>query len=412
LSFLLDWQQLTGAVMAKGFEDTTLYVYNRLLSLNEVGGEPAGLGPPGDVAAFHHRMEGRLRRWPAALSASSTHDSKRSEDVQARIDVVSEMPREWWRAVLRWEGLTADLKGSREGQPIPDPNETLYLYQTLLGSWPLDPDDLASYPDRIAEHMVKALREAKTHSSWYDPDEAYETTVTDFARALIAAPEGAPFREDFAHLQDPVAWYGALGSLSRLLIKCVVPGVPDTYQGCELWQLTLVDPDNRRPVGFALRRSLLEALQERQADPSLLPELLSSWRDGRVKLWLTWRCLDCRRRDPELYHRGSYIPLEVDGPRRDHLVAFARRLGERWVAAVAPRWLNPFTQLETPPLGTVWQETAIRLPRGAPVIWRDALAPGQPEIEAVNGELPAADALARFPAGLLVGSAGSQADLS
>jgi (1->4)-alpha-D-glucan 1-alpha-D-glucosylmutase len=402
LDLLLDWQQLTGAVMAKGFEDTTLYVYNRLLSLNEVGGEPAGLESPGDAAAFHLRMAERARRWPAALSASSTHDSKRSEDVQARLEVLPQVA-DWWRECLeRWRTLTAPCRSPRAAGAAPDPNEELYLYQTLLGSWPLEDEELPAYADRLAAHGLKALREAKVHSNWHDPDEAYEASLVAFIRGLVLEEAGAPFRADFAPLVGLVSWFGALGSLSRTLVKVMAPGVPDFYQGCELWDFSLVDPDNRRPVDFALRQRLLVDLQRRRDDPTLLPELLAGWRDGRVKLWLTWRVLQCRRETPALFAAGDYLPLRLRGSREQHVVAFARRHQGSWAVALAPRWLAALTGGDEAPLGAaVWQDTTVDLPPGAPELWRDALAPGEPEVRAIGGRLAVAEAMARFPAGLL-----------
>ncbi|HEX5499376.1 MAG TPA: malto-oligosyltrehalose synthase, partial [Thermomicrobiales bacterium] len=285
--FAMKFQQLTGPVMAKGLEDTAFYIYNRLVSLNEVGGDPAifGVGPE----LFHRHNASRRRRWPHELLASSTHDTKRSEDVRARIDVLSEMPREWRAALNRWTRLNRRHRGRVDGASAPARNDEYLFYQTLLGAWPFDatrPD--AEFVDRIETFMLKAVREAQVHTSWINPNEAYETALAAFVRGVLGDGQDA-FFDDFAGLRQTVAHLGAFNALAQQLLKLTAPGVPDIYQGTELWDFSLVDPDNRRPVDYAVRSRLLKALRRRKPSPALTTELLDQKADGRIKLYLTDR---------------------------------------------------------------------------------------------------------------------------
>ncbi|MBE0603011.1 MAG: malto-oligosyltrehalose synthase, partial [Deltaproteobacteria bacterium] len=286
LRFLMRWQQFTGPIMAKGYEDTSLYVYNRLVSMNEVGGNPASAGLPAGV--FHDRCATAAGRWPHSMNSTSTHDTKRSEDVRARINVLSEIPGEWEERLKAWSGMNAAKKRVVNGIAVPDPAEEVLLYQTLLGAWPLDKEDLPELGSRIESYMVKAIREAKVHTRWIRPNPAHESAVREFVSALLEEPcPGAnAFLADFLPFQGKVAHYGAINGLAQLLVKIAAPGVPDIYQGTETWDFSLVDPDNRRPVDFRRRIGLLNDLKDRepQARSVLTGELLSSWRDGRIKL--------------------------------------------------------------------------------------------------------------------------------
>ena len=250
--FVLKFQQVSGPVTAKAIEDTAFYIYNRLVSLNEVGGEPDKFGV--SPAQFHERQAKRLREWPHSLLATSTHDTKRSEDVRARINVLSEMPKEWRTAVRRWARYNRKHKRRVDGQPAPDANEEYLLYQTLLGVWPfgseMDAQEYSNLVERVQAYMGKALNEAKVHTSWANTNEAYLGAVSDFVASILRRSDDNRFLEDFLSLQKRIARYGAFNSLSQVLLKITSPGVPDIYQGTELWDFSLVDPDNRRPVDF------------------------------------------------------------------------------------------------------------------------------------------------------------------
>jgi (1->4)-alpha-D-glucan 1-alpha-D-glucosylmutase len=387
LDFVRRFQQLTGPITAKGVEDTAFYRWSRLLSLNEVGGAPDRFGT--SDAEFHQLNADRLARWPHAISATSTHDTKRSEDVRARINVLSEVPHEWRTRVRAWHRLNRRHRTLVDGRPAPGPDEEYLLYQTLLGAWPIEPASDAEYGtfiDRIQGYMFKALREAKVHVSWVHPNPAYDAAVRRFIGAILdrsgparpapgrlrrlilgAEPAENPFLTDFRPFQRRIADAGMYNALSQTLLKLAAPGVPDTYQGTEEWNLSLVDPDNRRPVDYARLREDLRGIREALAAPTggladLARSLVATKEDGRVKLYLTHRALDCRRRRARLFRDGAYVPLESHGARRERVVAFARRLEAETVIAVAPRFLARL-RLPGPPLGApVWAGTWLALP--------------------------------------------------
>lgn len=340
LAFVMRWQQFTGRVMAKGVEDTAFYNYNRLVSLNEVGGDP-GRAPDRDgLEEFHARNERIARDWPDTMNATSTHDTKRSEDARARINVLSEIPAQWEAAVRRWSKMNEPLR--RNG--IPDPNVELLIYQNLLGVWPIE-------PERFRQFLEKAAREAKTQTSWIAPNSDYERALLAFADALLVNDE---FRRSFSRLQKRVAYHGFLNALAQVVLKVTSPGVPDFYQGSELWDFSLVDPDNRRPVDYAQRKSLLKRIDT--SDPA---ELLRHWPDGRVKLFVTRKALEVRARHAEVFRRGDYRPLREGGAnvcaftRGDSIVVAVLRLttsltalsrgGDGEDADVAGKWRNVFT---------------------------------------------------------------------
>ncbi|HEX4498841.1 MAG TPA: malto-oligosyltrehalose synthase, partial [Thermoanaerobaculia bacterium] len=365
---VMRFQQLTGPAMAKGVEDTAFYNFHRLVALNEVGGSPGEFGL--SVEAFHHLSAESQRLWPTAQLATSTHDTKRSEDVRARLSLLAEIPEEWGDAVRRWCERNAR---HRRQDGCPDRNAEYLLYQTLVGAWPIDAERLTAY-------MEKATREAKVHTSWTRTNPDYEEALRDFVRGVLG---DAAFVADLKAFVAPLVEPGRINSLTQTLLKLAAPGVPDLYQGSELWDLSLVDPDNRRPVDYDLRRRLLAELKE-----GMTPEaILARMDDGLPKLWLTHRALQLRRRLPEAFDaRGSYEPLQVSGPRADHAIAFARG-GE--VAVVVPRL--PLR------LGGDWEDTTVALPPGS---WRDELT-GE---EVAGGERPVAELLARFPVALLARS--------
>ncbi|HUF19094.1 MAG TPA: malto-oligosyltrehalose synthase, partial [Thermoanaerobaculia bacterium] len=248
LGFLMRWQQFTGPVMAKGVEDTSFYIYNRLISMNEVGGEPSS-DVSRAVDQFHEFNAERAERWPHALNGTSTHDTKRSEDVRARINVISELAGAWNSAVLRWMRMNEKKKRAVRGRPVPHPNEEILIYQTLAGAWPLDKRDVSGLPERLEQFLIKAAREAKLHTTWLRPDDEYEEALTGFARRLLRRSKDG-FLDDFLRLQEKISYYGFLNSISQVALKATSPGVPDFYRGTEIWDLSLVDPDNRRPVDY------------------------------------------------------------------------------------------------------------------------------------------------------------------
>ncbi len=367
----MKFQQVSPPVMAKGVEDTAFYRYHRLISLNDVGGDPSRFGI--SVTAFHAATRASASRWPHNLLATSTHDSKRSEDVRARLNVLSEMPMEWKQILKRWNRLNRGRKRVIDGMEAPSRNDEYLLYQTLVGTWPLtQPDEaaLADYRMRIIAYMIKAMRESKEHSSWINVNIDYEDASSAFVQALLAPGENNLFLVDFASLVQPIACRGLLNSLAQTLIKLVSPGVPDIYQGCELWQFNLVDPDNRRPIDFVHRRKLLAEVKSLVEDapkgqwPQRLQPLVVDMADGRVKLYTIWQSLALRARWPEVFRDGDYLPLTVRGERAAHACAFARRCGNRAMIALVPRLPTRLLgDRNILPMGAeVWGDTVLEVP--------------------------------------------------
>ena len=407
--FAMRFQQTTGPVTAKGVEDTALYLYNRLISLNEVGGDPARYGEP--LAAFHEKNARRLERWPDSLICTATHDTKRGEDVRARISVLSEVPAAWAAHVRRWRMINRRFKEELDGQAAPDRNDEYLLYQTLVGAWPAEDGDAAagSLVDRVAAYMEKATKEAKRRTSWINPDAGYDQALRDFVTRLLAPR--SPFRDAFLPFQRLVALYGSVNSLAQTLLKIASPGIPDFYQGSELWDLSLVDPDNRRPVDFAARQRLLDELQQRagggpESLQALCTELMNSWRDGRIKMYVTHRGLTLRKDYPALFRAGSYDPLPAGGERAEHVVALARRADADAVVIVVPRLSARLTgfggQL---PLGqAAWGDTWVSLDRpGLEGVYTDSFT-GQRLTTALRDGvpvLPVSSLFGLFPVALL-----------
>ncbi len=368
LDFVMRFQQITGPVMAKGLEDTAFYVHNRLVSLNEVGGNPEKFGTT--LETFHGQNIERTKFWPHALIASSTHDAKRSEDTRARINVLSEIPMEWSDRLTVWARLNKKRKITVNMKQVPDRNEEYMLYQALLGIWPLGmiTDEVHKrVVDRIKEFMLKALKEAKVHTSWVDPDPTYEEAAMIFIDAILSRNAENQFLQDFIPFQKMVSDYGLYNSLSQVLVKVTSPGVPDFYQGTETWQFTLVDPDNRRSVDFAGLAHMLADLSrlEKEMDPvALARELTLNKEDGRVKLFVTSRALAFRKTRREIFEKGAYLPIEVDGERSRNVCAFARRFNGEVAITVAPRFLTKLIANGTDlPFGReVWKDTALLIP--------------------------------------------------
>ena len=404
LKFVSKFQQVTSPVTAKGIEDTALYIYNRLVSLNEVGGEPDKFGVPAD--ALHGWLAERARRWPHGLSASSTHDTKRSEDVRARINILSELATDWRHATGRWARMNRKARVIIDGESYPSRNEEYLLYQTLVGTWPARPmnaDDELEYRERIRAYMLKTMREAKVFTSWLNPSEPHEHAMGRFVE-MVLSPTNAVFRRDFLELASRVARYGVYNSLAQLAIKIGAPGVPDFYQGTELWDFSLVDPDNRRPVDYAKRRELLDALPDPgEGDASLLPELLAHPEDDRLKLFTTTTLLRARRAAHDVFRCGSYEPLAVQGRAREHVFAFARVLGARQAIVAVPRLVATLTPGGETPLGEVWGDTRFAVPESAPRCYRQAFTGRCASVIEEEGRrwIRAADAFADFPIALL-----------
>ncbi|MBJ6727804.1 malto-oligosyltrehalose synthase [Geomesophilobacter sediminis] len=392
-NFAMRFQQITGPVMAKGLEDTTFYVYNRLLSLNEVGGAPGRFGTTRE--AFHGQNLERVKNFPHTLLATATHDTKRGEDVRPRIDALSELPDRWHRALVRWRAVNRKKGGSFENQPVPDGNEEYLFYQTLLGAWPhgeIDPQTYDTFCGRIREYLIKALREAKVNTSWVSPNQGYEEAVLAFVNEVLAPDPDNVFLKEFAPLQREVAHYGMFSSLSQVLLKMTSPGVPDFYQGCELWDLSLVDPDNRRQVDYAARVRALSRLKEREAQVGareLFRELMEERENGMIKLYLIYRCLNFRRGQAELFRDGDYHPLEARGAKARHVVSFARGAGRKRVIVAAPRLVA--TLLGRPdrlPVGDeVWGDTFLPLPHGIGARYRNVLTDEELLAEERHGAL-------------------------
>lgn len=408
LRFVMRWQQFTGPVMAKGLEDTAFYAYNCLISRNEVGGDPLRERPPHSRDEFHDFLAERQRRWPYSMNTTSTHDTKRSEDVRARINVLSETPDEWNRNVERWVRWNAPCKTHVEGVDVPCPSEEILIYQSLVGAWPLSADDVPGFPDRLKTFLVKALREAKTYSGWLRPNLAHEGAVLEFAEKILVESDSNRFLPDFLRFQERIAFHGAFNSLSQVLLKIASPGVPDFYQGAELWDFSLVDPDNRRPVDYLKRISVLDELhrQENQNPRRLLKSLIAGWKDGALKLYVTNKALDFRRAHAVLFRDGDFLPAIATGARESNAVSFFRRHGSGWVLAIAPRWTTQLAPFPKPPIGArAWQDTVLRMPEGAPGSWRHVLTGETFAVAPDSNEaiLPLKDVLGQFPVALLVG---------
>jgi malto-oligosyltrehalose synthase len=411
----MKFQQYTGAVMAKGLEDTAFYRYNRLLSLNEVGGEPTRFGV--SVAAFHRDSQETTRRWPHTMLSTATHDTKRGEDVRARINVLSELPGEWAECLQRWSLQNRRHKSELNGEPAPSANDEYLFYQTLIGAWPVelmgptdpDPEQLDYLRERMSEYMLKAVREAKAHSSWTNQDAAYEQALGTFVERALDGRVRNPFLESIWPVARSFAIAGVVNSLAQTTLKLTTPGVPDIYQGCELWDLSLVDPDNRRPVDFGGRETVLRMLRERWDEGSsnvqLVADLLNDWPSGAVKLFVTWRLLQLRRATPDVFLHGSYQPVDAEGPCAGNLCAFLRLHGDAAALVVVPRLVTRLRSRDAiwPIVAAEWSETTLLLPAMAAATMRNAFT-GEPlTLEDADGggtRLSLGKALENFPVGV------------
>jgi (1->4)-alpha-D-glucan 1-alpha-D-glucosylmutase len=388
------FQQVTAPTMAKGFEDTAMYIFNRLISLNEVGGDPSKFGR--SPAEVHRALQERADKYPGAMSPLSTHDTKRSEDVRARINVLSEIPDEWAARVTQWMDWNRPHKVDVDGQPAPDANEEYLLYQTLIGAWPVEglrAGNRDEFVARIQAYMNKALHEAKVHTSWINPNPEYDSAANDFVARVLDPERSGPFVTDFADFQRRVSQVGLFNSLAQTLLKFTAPGVPDTYQGTELLDFSLVDPDNRRPVDYDLRTRLLDELDVDSTN-------LLKQTDGRIKLFVTTRAARFRQQNAPLFMSG-YLALEVVGPRADHIFCFARPAGRSAALVLVPRMIASLVgPSDRPPVGAdIWTDTTIDLPpelqawRWNNIFTGETIGPGE--------RLQVAHILGTFPVALL-----------
>ncbi len=370
LDFVLRLQELTGPVAAKGVEDTAFFRYFPLLSLNEVGGDPARFGT--SVDDFHEQMEDRSKHQPAALSATSTHDTKRAEDNRARLAVISEIPEAWIAEVTEWRALAAPLKTSGNGETVPDADDEYYIYQTIIGAWPLGEltgNGAAAFSSRVQGAIQKAMREGKRNTSWIHPNDAYEDAIRAFVSHILD-PNGV-LAPKFSAFVARISLPGLLKSLAQLAIKITAPGVPDFFQGTEQWDFSMVDPDNRRPVEFGRRRDTLRELGEAGSAAasawyraSALEDLSRAPDQGRAKLFMTRALLTRRRQEGDLFGYGAYCPLVVEGKWKNNVVAFARRWQNRVSLTVTGRFFAQWVDdSRWPPVPKAWEDTRVRVPR-------------------------------------------------
>ncbi|MFW6296824.1 MAG: malto-oligosyltrehalose synthase, partial [Halothece sp.] len=392
LHFVMRFQQLTGPLMAKGVEDTLLYVYSRLLSLNEVGGNPGQFGIT--LETFHQFNSQKAKQWPSGMNATATHDTKRGEDVRARLNVLAEIPEEWGKQVQEW----SEINAAHKNDTIPDPNDEYFFYQTLVGAYPFDSEEIPNFTERVKQYMIKAVREAKVHTAWLHPDNEYEEGFIQFVEKVLKPSQSNSFLQKFLPFQKQVAEYGIYNSLTQVLIKNTVPGVPDLYQGAELWDLSLVDPDNRRPVNYDKRMAVLTDIEEKAQKNvlQLIQELFATKEDGRIKLFVTHRVLQARKACRAIFDKGDYSPLPVSGKWKESVVAFARTYDNNTVVAIAPRFLSSLIQPGELPLGNqVWEDTTVELPQKQ---WQNAITSHTLE----GNKILIGDVLAHFPVALLV----------
>ncbi|MFT2011444.1 malto-oligosyltrehalose synthase [Pontibacter sp. 13R65] len=396
LYFVMRSQQFTGPLAAKGVEDTTFYNYNRIISLNEVGNSPDVFNiRPNE---FHKLMKYKLKSYPHSLNATATHDTKRGEGARMRLNVLSELPDEWEEQVQVWlEMINKHIKAGK-----PKRNDIYFLLQTLLGVLPVDGAVDETVVERVQEYLIKAFREAKVNTNWSEPNEEYEEAVKELVEYLLLKDE--EFMQAFRPFFLKLAHYGWIYSLCQALLKVTCPGVPDIYQGCELWDFSLVDPDNRRPVDYEQRQQYLTELkaQEQQDSESLLADLLANPADARVKLYLLYKALNVRNELHELFSFGDYQPVNVTGKHKTHILAFTRKYEGQWCLVVVPRLLVPVVSEQELPLGQVWEDTTIVLPPDAPLSWNQVF--GQQQLS-LQQEIPVADLLNKFPVALLTATA-------
>ena len=367
LRFYQRCMQFSGPLMAKGVEDTLMYTYNRFIGHNEVGDSPEAFGM--SIDEFHHAMQERQKHWPLSLNGTSTHDTKRGEDVRARLNVITEMAEEWVKQVEEWRQLNNSFRQNN----APDENDEYLIYQNIVGAYPMPTQDEDNFSERIQEYIQKALREAKTNSNWTTPNEQYETAAKQFAASLVDS--SSTFFKSLQSLLERIADFGIINSLSQVLLKFTCPGVPDVYQGCELWDLSLVDPDNRRPVDYEKRRQWLDEIDNTEDRSALLNQLWDDRYSGKIKLWLTSTLFSERRRRPDVFAQAEYLPLQVEGTYKNHVMAFARMHHNHWYVVAVPIHLYTLcNEQQTNWQQLDWQDTKIILPEGIPADFQQILS--------------------------------------
>jgi (1->4)-alpha-D-glucan 1-alpha-D-glucosylmutase len=350
------------------------------------------------------------------LNATSTHDSKLSEDVRARLNVLSEIPDEWANEIAEWSRENEPHKQIVDGRKVPDANEEYLIYQTLIGMWPADGSELNSISERLQAYAIKAIREAMVHTRWTEPNTAHEQSVSRFIQKILSPQDNSAFLNNVACFLQNVVYAVMINGLSQALLKIACPGVPDFYQGSELWNRRLVDHDNRCPVDFQIRTEALKALVDcAHVDKrGIANELLAHWPDGRIKLFMIWKALCCRRQHPALFREGEFIPLEVVGEQFHRVIAFLRRHGKELALLVIPRWVAKIpNSVDTTVVENFWRGTNLRLPPATPNSWRNVFSAKACDCrtEENNSFLPVGDLLADFPVALLVPSETSRAGI-
>ena len=393
LEFYHRCMQFTGPIMAKGGEDTLMYTYERFIGHNDVGDSPESFGlSPKD---FHEKMRLRKKNWPLSLNATSTHDTKRGEDVRARLNVLTDIGEDWFANVRSWKALNESLKSS-----APDINDEYFIYQNLIGAYPMPDRDDDDFGNRFEEYLQKALREAKTNTNYTEPNEAYETAVKNFSRELLNKKN--PFWEKFAAFHKEIADFGIVNSLSQLLLKFTCPGIPDVYQGCELWDFSLVDPDNRRPVDYCKRQQFLDDFHKYDDQGRLLEKLWENRYDGEIKLWLTHQLFGLRKSHEILFSDGDYVPLKIEGIHKDKVFAFARSYKQTVIVVAIPLHAAVICKEQnTDFFGIDWGNTRVILPAGLNAGWDNILTGNSEEFQ---DKISAADLFKTFPVALIQGT--------
>jgi (1->4)-alpha-D-glucan 1-alpha-D-glucosylmutase len=411
LKFVMKFQQYTPPVMAKGYEDTGLYLYNRLISLNEVGGDPRHFG--NSINAFHHFNQERIKKWPHTMLCLSSHDTKHSADVRARINVLSEIPQQWQTAVLRWRRLNKSKK-TKANRAVIARNDEYLLYQVLIGTWPLislTNPELTAYQERIQSYMIKAVREAKQYSSWLNPNGDYEQAVSQFVHQCLDANTNSLFLKDFTEFERQIRKPGLVNALAQTVLHITSPGMPDIYQGNELWQFSLVDPDNRRLVDFSKRNQLLVEMEEMLAKPDVnrrhfISALLENMEDGRIKLFVVMQTLRFRQQYVSLFQNGEYLKINVHGIGADQLLVFARKDQNNFAIIVVPCLMTHLLKntLNTS-LDNVWGNTWLELPQKSPRHYQELFSQCRVTAQPIEDyfQLTVRNILKIFPVVILLG---------
>ncbi len=400
LDFIMRFQQLTGPIMAKGFEDTTLYIYNRFISLNEVGGSPAKFGI--NKPEFYDFCKKRKRKWPHTMNATSTHDTKRGEDVRARINVLSEIPDEWESKVKKWNKINKIYKTNVAGKNAPVKNDEYFLYQTMIGCYPFYDDEHDSFVARLKEYSIKAAREAKIFTRWVSPDADYENALLNFIDKILNRELSKDFFNDFYEFQKRVAFYGMFNSISQAVIKITAPGIPDFYQGTEMWDFSMVDPDNRRSVDYELRKKILTEIKKSESNnlSKYISDILKNYHDSRIKILTVYKTLQVRNNFLEVFNDGEMVPLNINGELHNNLIAYARLHNDEAVVVVLPRFLTELVKENEFPFGKkIWGATSVQFPEGFSK-WKNIFTG---ETLNMKTQLHAGEIFNSFPAAVLIG---------